>query len=173
MSDLEFKLEGADKLSERLQSLGDKKKLRSHARRAGRKGMQLVQFAASVGASRIDDPDTRESIQENIAIRNKKSRDLNSVVVSVGVLGGAKQYAHTKSNVRKRLAGTTYATDGDSKNPGGNTWYWRFIEFGTAHSPAIPFLEPALKQNTQAVTNEVIKAMSKSIESAVKRGKLE
>ena len=86
---IEFKIEGMDELSKKLQTLTDGKAVNRRARSAARKAMQLVLFAAKVGASRIDDPDTRESIQENLVIRNGKSRDINTVRMRVGVLGGA------------------------------------------------------------------------------------
>ncbi|MNY87426.1 hypothetical protein D3C78_36560 [compost metagenome] len=170
---VEFKIEGMDELSKKLQTLTDGKAVNRRARSAARKAMQLVLFAAKVGASRIDDPDTRESIQENLVIRNGKSRDINTVRMKVGVLGGAKNYANTKDNVRKGRAGKQYTTDGSSKNPGGDTFYWRFIEFGTSSSPPVPFLRPSLAQNVDAVTAEFNKAFMKSIESAIQKGKIE
>ena len=73
--------------------------------------------------------------------------------MSVGVRGGAKQYNDSKENVRKRLAGKSYKTLGDKNNPGGDTWYFRFIEYGTSRQPATPFMRPALEQNIEAATN--------------------
>lgn len=157
---IEFKIEGMDELSKKLQTLTDGKAVNRRARSAARKSMQLVLFAAKVGASRIDDPDTRESIQENLVIRNGKSRDINTVRMRVGVMGGAA--VNAKSNFEKLNA-----------LPGGMTVYWRFIEFGTSTSPPVPFLRPALAQNVDAVTAEFNKAFMKSIESAIKKGKIE
>lgn len=169
----EFKIEGMDELMSKLDTLKDRKAVNRRARSAARKAMQLVQYAAMVGAARINDPTTRESIQENIAIRNGKSRDLNTIRMRVGVLGGAKSYTNSKDNVRKGRAGKQYSTDGSSKNPGGDTFYWRYIEFGTSKQPAIPFMRPALSQNIEKVTSEFNKTFMKLIETAIKKGKIE
>lgn len=169
----EFKIEGMDELMSKLDALKDRKAVNRRARSAARKAMQLVQYAAMVGAARINDPTTRESIQENIAIRNGKSRDLNTIRMRVGVLGGAKSYTNSKDNVRKGRAGKQYSTEGSGKNPGGDTYYWRYIEFGTSRFPPTPFMRPALSQNIDAVTNEFKKVFMKSIETAIKKGKIE
>ena len=157
---VEFKIEGMDELSKKLQTLTDGKAVNRRARSAARKAMQLVLFAAKVGASRIDDSKTRESIQENLVIRNGKSRDINTVRMRVGVMGGAA--VNAKSNFEKLNA-----------LPGGMTVYWRFIEFGTSKFPPTPFMRPALTQNIEVVTNEFNKAFMKSIESAIQKGKIE
>lgn len=169
---VDFKLEGMDDFMRNLDVLKDRKSVNRKARSAARKAMQLVQMAAKIGASRIDDRSTHESIQENIVIRNGKSRDLNTVRMRVGVLGGAKNYVNSKDNVRKGRAGKEYATDGSSKNPGGDTFYWRYIEFGTSRFPAVPFMRPALSENIERVTVEFNKTFMKSIETAIKKGKI-
>ncbi|WP_180110774.1 HK97-gp10 family putative phage morphogenesis protein [Acinetobacter sp. YH12098] len=156
---VDFKLEGMDDFMRNLDVLKDRKAVNKRARAAARKAMQLVQFAAKVGASRIDDPVTRENITENIVIRNGKSRDLNTVRMRVGVLGGAAVNAKTD---RAKLAAL----------PGGETVYWRYIEFGTSKVPATPFMRPALAENIQVVTDEFNKHFMKSIENAIKKGKI-
>ncbi|WP_180004058.1 MULTISPECIES: HK97-gp10 family putative phage morphogenesis protein [unclassified Acinetobacter] len=156
---VDFKLEGMDDFMRNLDVLKDRKSVNKRARAAARKAMQLVQFAAKVGASRIDDPVTRENITENIVIRNGKSRDLNTVRMRVGVLGGAAVNAKTD---REKLAAL----------PGGETVYWRYIEFGTSKVPATPFMRPALAENIQVVTDEFNRHFMKSIENAIKKGKI-
>ena len=126
------------------------------ARFAGRKAANLIRDAAVENAQRIDDPDTREQISKNVSVRfaNREFRRTGDVMFLVGILGGARQYSNTKENVRKRRVGQTYKTNGSSANPGGDTWYWRFVELGTQHAPAQPFLRPALAQKTDAATTE-------------------
>jgi HK97 gp10 family phage protein len=157
---VEVKMEGLEEFSKKIDALTDRKAVNKRARFAARKAMQLVQFAAKVGASRIDDPKTRESILENIVIRNGRSRDLNTVRMRVGVLGGAAVNAKSDQEKLKAL-------------PGGMTVYWRFIEFGTSKVPPTPFMRPALEENIQVVTDEFNKQFMKSIENAIKKGKIE
>lgn len=157
---VEVKMEGLEEFSKKIDALTDRKAVNKRARFAARKAMQLVLFAAKVGASRIDDPNTRESIMENIVIRNGKSRDLNTVRMRVGVLGGAAVNGKSDQDKLKAL-------------PGGMTVYWRFIEFGTSKVPPTPFMRPALEENIQVVTDEFNKQFMKTIENAIKKGKIE
>lgn len=147
----------------------DEKMQKKEARRAARKAMQVVRKAAIANARQVDDEKTREAIYKNIAVQysTRQSKRVGGVVTRVGVLGGARQYANTKENVRKRRAGKTYKTLGDKGNPGGDTWYWRFLEFGTQHSRARPFLQSALAENTGQVTDVVVGELKLSLDKMV------
>ncbi|WP_374987639.1 HK97-gp10 family putative phage morphogenesis protein, partial [Klebsiella pneumoniae] len=79
-----------------------------------------------------------------VSFSSKAFRRTGDPTFRVGVMGGARQYANTKANVRKGRAGKSYNTAGDKGNPGGDTWYWRFLEFGTEHAAARPIIRPAL-----------------------------
>lgn len=145
MSDLAQILRRFDQLQRNVQ--------KKHARKAGRQAMKVVQDHAKLGAKRIDDPQTREKIYQNIVIRNGKSRNKNTVVTRVGIQGGAK-----------------VLTDGEvqgkgKKNRGGDTFYWRFVEFGTARQRAIPFMRPALARNADAVMNQYADELKQLIEN--------
>lgn len=128
-----------------------------------RKGANLVRDAAKANAKRLDDPATAEDIAANIAVRTSSSyyRRTGDVMFRVGVRGGAATYANDRWNRAKRRAGKTYRTDGSKGNPGGDTWYWRFLEFGTRISPAKPFLRPALENNIQPAIDETAKHTSR------------
>ena len=131
-------LTGADALLKRLQALGDETLQRKMARRALRKGAIVFRDAARENARRLDDPQTRESIARNIAIRESRrgGAAAGGVMLRVGVLGGAK-----------KTQGTGH--------PGGDTFYWRFLEFGTKKMAAQPFLRPVLAQKAQQATDAV------------------
>lgn len=159
MASVELNIQGLDEFTKKIAELKDVKKVRSRARSAARKAMKIVELSAKMGAAYIDDPETREDIQKNIVIRNGKTRDFGTVVMRVGIQGGAAMNA--KSDIFK-LAGL----------PGGNTVHWRFIEFGTSKIPATPFMRPALEQNIQRVTDEFSKTFQKSIETAIAKGKI-
>lgn len=154
-----FTLKGVDEVSEKLKTLSDRVEVNKRTKFAARKAMQLVLFAAKVGASRIDDPETRSRIQDNVAIRVGKSRDLNTVRMRVGVMGGAA--VNARSNMQKLNA-----------LPGGMTIHWRYVEFGTSKIPATPFMRPALENNIQAVTDEFVTNFKKTIDRAIAKGKL-
>jgi HK97 gp10 family phage protein len=57
---------------------------------------------------------------------------------------------------------------GSSGNPGGDTFYFRFLEFGTSKMAARPFIRPALSQNAQRATDVVVESLNKEIDKAIK-----
>lgn len=151
---VEFKLEGLDAVLKKMRALPVDIRQKG-ARFALRKSANLVRDAAIANAERINDPATKEEIAKNIAVRfsSRESRRTGDVIFRVGVLGGARRYANTKENRRARRVGESYSTDGSSANPGGDTYYWRFVEFGTQDAPAQPFMRPALENNTESATS--------------------
>lgn len=155
MADIEFQLTGLDAVLKKMRALPVDVRMKG-ARFAGRKAANVIRDAAVERASQLNDPATKEEIAKNIVVRfsRQRFRRTGDVAFRVGVLGGARQYGNTRENVRKRRAGKTYATDGSSVNPGGDTFYWRFLEFGTQRMAARPFMRPALSENTEAATTE-------------------
>lgn len=155
MADIEFKLEGLDPILKKMRALPLDLRMKG-ARFAGRKAANLIRDAAVANAERINDPATKEEIAKNIAVRfsSRESRRTGDVMFRIGVLGGARRYANTKENRRGRRVGESYATDGSSANPGGDTWYWRLLHFGTQTIPANPFMTRAMEQSANAATTE-------------------
>jgi len=158
MADLiEFKITGLDALQSKLKELSvdmQKKGGRSSLRKAA----QVLRDKARANAAGVDDPSTNENISKNITERwngrlNKKSGG-DDMGFRIGVLGGAKDTG--KEN---------------SKNPGGDTFHWRFIEFGTAKMRAKPFMRPALEQSQGEVVDTFVAAYSKAVDRALARAK--
>lgn len=167
---LEFKMTGLEGLLGKLESVTYDVK-RKGGRAALRKAAEVIRAKVAEGAQRVDDSATPEEISKNISVRwnsrlFKMSGDLG---FRVGVLGGARQYAHTKENVRSGRAGETYKTGGSKENPGGDTWYWRLVEFGTEHVAARPFMRPALANSISEATNTFVTEYEKAIDRAIKR----
>lgn len=159
MAAVDLNIEGLDEFNKKIAELKDIKKIRSKGMSAARKAMKIVELSAKIGAAYIDDPATREDIQKNITIRAGKTRSLSTIRMRVGIRGGAA--VNAKSD-RAKLAAL----------PGGETVYWRYIEFGTSKIPATPFMRPALSENIQKVTDEFAKTFMKSIEVAIAKGKI-
>lgn len=111
-------------------------------RRALRKGANVIRDAARVNAKRIDDPTTAQQIAKNIVVKGggpKREKQAGGPMVRVGVLGGARDMS-----AYGELKGKGKA------NPGGDTWHWRLLEFGTSRFPATPFMRPAMNDRAQA-----------------------
>ena len=67
-----------------------------------------------------------------------------------GVMGGVPARAR-REELRKGL-------------PGGDTFYWRFVEFGTKYVAARPFMRPAFDQNTQTATDATAVELSAGLD---------
>ena len=155
-------VEGLEPLLARMENLSyDLRK--KGGRFAMRKAANLVRDKARQNAAQVNDPKTPEEIAANIVVRfsPKDFKRNGDLVFRVGVLGGARGHAAASGEV----AGKGQA------NPGGDTFYWRFLEFGTINMPAQPFARRALSENIQAATDEFVLHYNKSLDRAIKRGK--
>ncbi|ENU80014.1 HK97 gp10 family phage protein [Acinetobacter sp. ANC 3789] len=179
-------IHGLGEVEAKLAMLSNGKAAKNAAKRATRKAMAVVRKAAISNSKLVDDPRTTERIWKNITIRAGRISGEN-VMMRVGIRGGARYYVKSKANIRKGLAGKTYKTDGDKANPGGDTFYWRFIEFGRGDviaknktkvltngvdffgkkvesAAARPFMRPALQNNISNVTNDFAAVFSAEID---------
>lgn len=154
MSDV--KITGMEELTKTFQQLPERLG-RNAMRRALRKGANVVRDAARKNANRIDDPATATSIARNIAVSSggsRREKRAGGPMMRVGVRGGAR------------------FKKGDNGQPGGNTTYWRFVEFGTQQAEAQPFLRPAGEENVSAVLAAVSADAPKQIARELDRMKI-
>lgn len=128
-----YKLTGAEELSAKFRDLSEGMR-RKVAVPAAKDAMRIVLLDAKDRASRVDDPETRNYLPDNIALveQKKDGAELGAAIVSVGV--------------RKTKAGQR----------GGNTFYWWWVELGTEYARARPMLRPALANNREAVFKEFL-----------------
>jgi len=56
-----------------------------------------------------------------------------------------------------------------TENPGGDTFYWRFLEFGTSSISPRPFMRPALAENTSEATNIFVNEYEKVLNRVTRR----
>ena len=162
--DVEFKIEGLDKVLGKLEAASATVR-RKAGRTALRKAGNIIVKAARLKVSQHDDPDTQQDIAKNVLIQwnNRRFKATGDLAFRIGVRGGAKNKAGSDS----------FKVGGNRNNPGGDTWYWRFLEFGTKVAIAKPFLRPAMSENIQAVTDTFTTALGAAIDRAVKAGKAE
>lgn len=154
-------LRGEEALYKKLEGLSVDLRTKG-GRFALRKAAQVVARAAAENAQRLNDSSTPETISKNIVnggkypgLRwsSKLFKLRGDLGFRVGVVGGA---APAKASGEFKGAG--------KDNPGGDTWYWRLLEFGTSKTPARPFLRRALSENTEAATTEFIRQYDRSLE---------
>ncbi|MGP9696221.1 HK97-gp10 family putative phage morphogenesis protein [Halomonas sp. AOP27-A1-34] len=128
---------------------------------AMRKAANLIRDKARDNAAGVDDPATPAEIFKNVVVRfsPKDFKRNGDLVFRVGVLGGASGYAAASGEVKGK----------GKNNPGGDTFYWRFLEFGTINAPAQPFMRRALSENIQAATDEFITQYNRSLDRALRK----
>ncbi|MGQ7253977.1 HK97-gp10 family putative phage morphogenesis protein [Vreelandella titanicae] len=154
-------VEGLEPLLARMDSMSfDLRK--KGGRFAMRKAANVIRDKARQNAAQVNDPKTPEEIAANIVVRfsPKDFKRNGNLVFRVGVLGGARGHAAASGEVAGK----------GKNNPGGDTFYWRFLEFGTINIPAQPFARRALSENIQAATDEFISQYNKALDRAIKRG---
>lgn len=175
-----IRIEGADELLAKLKGLKAETQLKG-GRFALRKAAELVRRAAVANALRVNDFSTREEIAKNIALRwsGRRNKTTGDLAFRVGVLGGARaktRAAEYSARSRRRKGTASLESLGEfagkgKNNPGGDTFYWRFLEFGTSKMAARPFMRSALSDNVDQATNEFVSHYSRVIDRAIKKGK--
>lgn len=157
---LDGEIQGLEAVIGKLQALEQLPRQKT-TRFALRKAANLVRDAAQANAARFDDPTTRENIAANITVGldKKRYRKDDEIKIRIGVKGGASGFAAAVGELRGKGKG----------NPGGDTYYWRFLEFGTEHMAAQPFMRPALERNSGAATGEFVNQFEKAITRAIRR----
>lgn len=169
---IQFSLIGLEQLEVTLNEIKADMKFKG-GRFALRKAANLVRDAGIQNALRIDDPFTAEQIAKNIVVRwsGRFFKRTGNLQFRVGVLGGARQYSNTRENRRKGRVGESFKTAGDKTNPGGDTFHWRFVEFGTSRSKAQPFFRKSLADNVSPGTSEFVTQYDKALVRALRRAK--
>lgn len=142
-------IKGADEIIKKLERLANEGKLKA-SRAALLQSANVVKKSAVTKAKAIDDPATANDISKNISVQfdRRSFRRSGDVKYRIGVAGGAKE--------------------GGNGGRGGDTFYWRFHEFGTRHMPARPFLRPAIDENKEAAVDKFAEVMKKQIDKEVK-----
>lgn len=159
---LDFKLTGLEDLQAKLKEVAEDVRFKG-GRFALRKAAQVVRDKARENASRVDNPKTQEDIEKNITERfsTKLFRRTGDLGFRIGVLGGARAPAEAVGEAKGAGKG----------NPGGDTFYWRFLEFGTQKIEAKSFMRDAIEQTAQQATDEFVKQYDKALARAIKRAK--
>ena len=161
-------IEGLDDVTAKMRELSNPRKQKNAATRSARKAMAVVRKAAIANAKALDDSKSPERIWKNIQVKASKTKQ-GFVLMKVGVRGGAMSYANTTANRRANRVGETYATAGSKENPGGDTFYFRFVETGTSKMAARPFMRPALNNNLDSVQETFVDDFGNQIDKEISR----
>jgi HK97 gp10 family phage protein len=143
-------LTGFDELAKKLKELGPKV-AKNGLRRATSAGAAIVRNDARKRAP----VDTGEMKRD---IMMKRERDARG-----GDTTGAVYTVYVRSGKKSRMAGKKRDVDRDS-------FYWKFLEFGTAKMAAQPFLRPAFEANKEAAIEAIGKSLDETIQAAAAEG---
>lgn len=144
----EYKMEDYSKLIAKMNNFSEEVQVK-HAWGATRKGAQIIANAAKRNAEAIDDPESKINIADFINVQRapKLGRSEKGVAYRIGVRGGAVY------------------VNGERQTP----TYWRFIELGTEHQAARPFLAPAGVNAAEAVIAAITKSLNQRLDKEAKK----
>ena len=178
---MEFKLdeEQVNAIIRKIKSLEDRF-AKNATRRALRKAAAPIREEAKRKAMAFDNELTREAIYKNLAVfsgSRRRERQEGGTMVRLGVRGGSmsKTKESKKKRAKRKAAGKATLKDlgeieGKGKgNPGGDTFYWRFLEFGTSKMPAKPFLRASLEAKKDEAKKEIVSSLERELEEEVKK----
>jgi HK97 gp10 family phage protein len=145
LDNVELKIGGLKELEKKLLNLGPEL-ARKGLRSAVAAGAKVIKNAVLARA-----PEESGALKANVyAYRVRNLSNYSMQTYHVGVRGGVARYANTAKNRREGIAGKEYKADGE-------TFYWKFHEFGTEKMAARPFIVPAFEE-TKYRAAEAIKA---------------
>lgn len=104
------------------------------------------------------------TLRDNIIVtkRRKPILGFQYIELDVTVRYKARKYKNNYSNKRTGRAGKTYADYGP-------LFYGRFLEFGTSHQPAYPFMLPAWEENKDQLAEIFKNDLADSIQQAIRK----
>ena len=144
-----FTLTGVSDLQRGLRTLSDKL-AKGAAQSANRKGAAVIQKAMKTAAP--DGPTAEGAIQ-----RRKRKNGLVRL----------EKHAKIRNHLKVKKAKADNATAVRNIISAGNAYHAGFIEFGSIHNAALPFMRQAMEQNKQAAIDAMKKELARQI---VRRG---
>lgn len=145
-----MRLTGFKELAEQLKELGPRV-ARNSLRRAASAGATIIKDEAR----NLAPVDTDEMRRDIMVKRERENRD-GGLMASYSVF--------VRSGKKSRLAGKRRNVQRDS-------YYWRFVEFGTSKMAAQPFLVPAFDMRKEDAIAAIGKSLREGIEKAAREGK--
>jgi HK97 gp10 family phage protein len=141
-------LTGFKELAEKLKQL-PKKVAKNGLRRAVSSGAAIVRNAARKRAP----VDTGE-MKRDIMMKREKDKQGSGTT-------GAVYSVYVRSGKKSRLAGKKRDVERDS-------FYWKFVEFGTKTIPAQPFMRPGFEESKGEAIGAIGKSLDETIQAAAR-----
>lgn len=151
---------GLKELESQLLAIGEEygvKAALSPVRRALGKAGKVVQATAQAKVHRKSG-----TLAENIIVTTYRNPPAGQIGVKVTVRAKAKAYKSSSRNIRSGKIGLHY----DFYGP---LFYGAFLEFGTSHQPAYPYMRPAFESNKGALPGIIRDELAIAIDATVRR----
>lgn len=146
------RLTGAFELEATLKELGAEVKNKV-TRSSLRKASKVLTAQIEQNLSALDDPSSSERIYANVRAQwgSKRFKSQGVPNFRIGILGGAR------------------SAEKNAQNPGGDTFYWRFLEFGTERVRGKFPITNAISQKEGAALAAFRADLAKAVPRAAKR----
>lgn len=154
---INYTMEGLPELLGKLDAVTQDIKYKG-GRFALRRAAQVIRDQAKANAAKIDDPRSPEDIEANIVERwnGRLFKRTGRLGFRIGVAGGA---------------GGNKPSSAFAGNPGGDTRYWRQLEFGNSNHDAQPLMRDAAEKAGQQAVDTFIKEYGRALDRAIKKAK--
>lgn len=139
--------------------------LRSVSATVGAKALEgavRVAFKRVAESAKALAPRDTGALADAIRIRVVRPKDGDAVVAA-----GIVVVANTVRSRQARMAAAAFGEAQSKRLPPSRRWH--FPELGTSHSPATPFIRPALDAHAQEVVDSLGQQINKRIQAAAKK----
>lgn len=130
------------------------------ADRVQRRGLRLGTYAGAVvarDAIRAAAPKKTGELSMDLVAASVATSGDTLAASGVKVKAGKRKYANTKANRRKGIAGKPY----EGASP---SYYWRFVEQGSSHARAHPFVRPAFDASVGVMGDAIGRRIAKFLD---------
>lgn len=162
------KVSGLAEIEQKLLQLAPKL-ARRHLAKAVRAGSNILRDLAKGKV-----PVKTGALRDRITARVRPSKDGKKVVGTIGILYASPQGKSTlttlftgKGAFKKEKTGIHAAVAGDNTQQPGV--YGMFLELGTEHAPAQPWLRPAFDEGGQLAIQEAVDELRDGLEDSVRK----
>jgi HK97 gp10 family phage protein len=151
--------EGADELIAKIKSVSNDMRFKG-GRFALRKAGNVVRDRVISEMARYDRSSTPNDISKNVAMRwgSRRFKRTGDLSFRIGIQGGAVTPSETGKTPKK-------------PGPGGYTFYWRFLEYGTENIKARSPIRNAAKAVQRQIVPIFIRQYGRALDRAIKRAR--
>ena len=151
------KIEGADELQNLMRTVQPRVR-KKHLRRSTTQSAALVRDAVRKAA-----PVDTGKLRKNIRSKSRKGKRFYTK---------ASVFINVADRTQGREISGKFMSTGNKGADKKDAYYWRFLEFGTKHQTAQPFIRPTAENMLRKVTAHIVSATRRGITEEVNKVKV-